>query len=335
MIRRRIFALLSIVAVFSFVIVPTVSAQQSAGYSGGNALKISPVRSDLTIKAGASQTIDVSVQNLTESTANLRAIVNDFIADPNETGQPNIILDETKSAPSHSLKQYVAPIQDVTLAPKEKKTVKVTITIPADAKAGGYFGAVRFAPISASTDKNVTLSASVGSLMLVKVPGDLQEKLSIVSFDIRKDGDVGTFFTSNKDLEAVVRLKNDGNVQVEPFGKILLKKSGKTVAQYEINNTQPRGNVLPDSIRRFNVELDKVGTMGKYTMEGNFGYGTQGQLLSASTSFYVVPVWAIVTGIAIVLLILFLIFGLPRLIKNYNRRIIQKASGTKQPHKKK
>lgn len=333
MIRRRLFAFLSIIAVFSFVVVPTALAQQNSGYTGGNALKISPVRSDLTIQPGATQAVDVSVQNLTDSPATLRAIVNDFIADANETGQPSIILDETKSAPSHSLKQYIAPIAEFSLAAKEKKTVKVQITIPADAKAGGYYGAVRFAPVSASTDKNVTLSASVGSLILVKVPGDIQENLKIASFDVRKDGDPGTFFTDNKSLEGVVRFENSGNIQVEPFGKMLLKKSGKTVAEYEINNTQPRGNVLPDSVRRFSVPLDKVGAMGKYTIEGNFGYGSNGQLLSSTTSFYVVPVWAIIIAVLTILLIVFLVFGLPRIIRNYNRRVIQKANGGVKPKK--
>lgn len=331
MIKRKLLALLSVVTIMSFVFVPVAQAQQSGNYSGGNALKVSPVRSDLTIQPGTSQAVDISVQNLTDTTANLRAIMNDFVADANETGQPSIILDEGKSAPTHSLKQYIAPIADFTLAPKEKKTLKVTVAMPPTVKAGGYFGVVRFAPVSAETDKNVTLAASVGSLILVKVPGDIEEKLSIASLDVRQNDDPGTFFTSNKDLQSVVRFQNSGNVQVEPFGKMLLKKSGKTIAEYEVNNVEPRGNVLPDSIRRFDVPLNKVGSIGKYTVEGNFGYGSNGQLLSASASFYVIPVWAIGISIGVLLLILFLVFGVPRLIRSYNQRIIRKANASGAP----
>ena len=127
-------------------------------------------------------------------------------------------------------------------------------------------------------------------------------------------------------INATVRFQNEGNVQVSPFGKILLKdRGGKILGQYELNTTNPPGNVLPDSIRKFSVPLDKIGKFGQFKIEGNFGYGSNGQLLSASTTFYVVPIWLILAFIALVLFILFLIFGLPRLVRAYNQRILRKA----------
>jgi len=82
----------------------------------------------------------------------------------------------------------------------------------------------------------------------------------------------------------------------------------------------------PDSIRKFTVPLDKVGTFGIFKLDGNFGYGSNGQLLSASTTFYVVPLIAVILFIALVAVMAFLIFGLPRLIRAYNRRIIRQSS---------
>jgi len=332
---RRLKALAAAVPLVLAVVTATltafggnVSAQQTTT-SGGNALKISPVRSDLTIKPGVSQTIDVYVQNLTQTKADLHPIVNDFTVNKgNESGQPDIILNENQSAPTHSLKQYVKAPANFSLQPNEQKDIKVTIAIPATAKAGGYYGAVRFAPVSSNTDKNVTLSASVGSLILVKVPGDIKEQVSVASFDARKGDNASSFFISNKGVNGVVRFDNSGDVQEQPFGKILLKnQSGKVLGSYEINNADPRGNVLPDSIRRFDVSLDKLGSFGKFTIEGNFGYGSNGQLLTATKTFYVVPVYIIVLAVAVILLLLFLIFVVPRLVKAYNRRIVSKATG--------
>jgi hypothetical protein len=60
---------------------------------------------------------------------------------------------------------------------------------------------------------------------------------------------------------------------------------------------------------------------------GNFGYGSNGQLLSGQTTFYVVPVGLIIAVIIVLLLIAFGIFGLPRLIRAYNRSVIRKARG--------
>jgi hypothetical protein len=294
--------------------------------SGGNGLKVSPVRSDLTISPGQTQTVTVTVQNVTSSPADLRVIVNDFVAGKDESGQPAIILDANKFAPSHSLKRYIADIPNVSLKAGEEKGVKVNISIPKDAAGGGYFGAIRFAPASSTTDKNVTLAASVGSLILVRVPGDIKDDLRLVSLDVRRGTSAQVLFTSNKDLKAAARFENKGNVQEQPFGKVVLKKGSKVLQTVEINNTEPRGNVLPDSIRRFEVDLNKVGSFGKYTVQGNFGYGTSGQLLSGQTTFYVIPLALIILAIVLVLVILFLIFVLPRLVRRYNRSVVRKAS---------
>lgn len=308
---------------------PSGGANQGAG-GGANGLRVSPVRPpDIPIKPGESHTINILVSNITNSTTDLQVVVNDFVASPNETGQPTLILDPNQFAPRNSLKRYIQKVPNFTLRAGEQKSIPVTITMPKDATGGGYYGAVRFAPASASNDPNTTVSlaGSVGTLLLVKVPGDIKEQLSVASFDVRHKGSAGSFFTTNKSLSSLVRFQNGGNIQVAPFGKVLLKnRSGKILGSYEVNDTDPRGNVLPDSIRRFEVDLKNVGSYGQYKLEGNFGYGSGGQLLSASTTFYVVPVWMVFGLIALLLLLAFLIFGLPKLIKAYNRRILAQAS---------
>lgn len=310
--------------VVSFVYWPNASAQTTAN---GNGIKVSPVRSDLTIGAGQSKTITMSIQNITSAPAEFQAIINDFVPS-GEAGQPALILDEDKFAPSHSLKRYVAPVPNVTLNPGENKDVKVTINIPKDAAGGGYYGAVRFAPAGEQGGRNVTLSASVGSIILVKVPGDIVNDMKIDSFDVRKgeDGVGGSaFFTSNKDLFAVVRFKNNGNVHEQPFGKIRLKQGDKVIQEIEINNTDPRGNVLPDSVRRFNNKLTKVPMFGKFTVEGNFGYGDNSQLVSGKTTFWVIPLALMVGAVVAIIVLITLIVGLPRAIKRYNQNVIRKA----------
>ncbi len=304
--------------------------------SSGNALKISPVRTELTINPGETKTIDVYVQNITDKDIKLHTIVNDFTAGKDESGTPNIILDENKFAPLRSFKKYVTPIADFSVKPNEQHNVKVSIAVPKDADAGGYYGAVRFEPAGNDTNQNLSLSASVGSLVLVTVPGDLKENANIASLDTRKidpktnKETAGSFFTNGKNLFGAVRVQNTGNIQVQPFGKVLLKKSGKTLASYEINNTSPRGNVLPDSIRKFEFDVSKnVGAFGKYTMEANLGYGSKGELLTATKTFYIVPIPVMIIIGLVLLVILFAIFVLPRMIRSYNRRVVQKATGKK------
>jgi hypothetical protein len=299
--------------------------------SSGNALRVSPVRTDLTIKPGESQTIEVGVTNLTKSTATLHALINDFGAGTDESGTPKIYLDDNSYAPSHGLKRYVDKISDVTVQPGEQKSVKTTIRIPANAAGGGYFGAVRFVPQAGDSSKQLSLSASVASLVLVTVPGNVTEQASISSFNVgRKDGNAATFFTNGKGLQSIIRIKDSGNVQVEPFGKVELRKGGKTLASYEVNNKDPRGSVLPDSIRKFNVDLNnKATSFGKYSLVGYLGYGNKGQLLTASTSFYVVPLPYIIAIVALVIALILAVIIFPRMLKSHDRKLLRKVRGKK------
>lgn len=296
--------------------------------SGGNGLRISPVKSSVTVNPGSSRIVNISVTNVTTEPAVIQGVVNDFYAKKDESGSPAVILDPQAYSSSHSLKRFAKPLGKYSLNPGQTITVPVEINIPANAAGGGYFGAARFYPAAvASTPKsNVSLLSSVGSLILVKVPGDLKELMNLKSFTVAQDGEVGTFFTSNKNLSSVIRIENKGNVHEQPFGKLVVRdRSGKIVFEKEINNQASPNSVLPDSTRKFNIPIDNIKTVGKYKVEGAFGYGASGQLLTGTTSFYYIPKIVIIGAIILIALILFLIFGLPKVIRTYNKRVVRNA----------
>jgi hypothetical protein len=309
-----------------------VLAATNTSSSGPNGYRLYPVRTDLVLNKGSTDIVTVYIQNATSDVENLQTVVDDFEAPTNETGNPALLLNGA-TAPSHSLKQFATVLNPkFTLQPNQQEAVNVEIKIPPNAESGGYYGAVRFAPIGPGGNKNVNLSASVASLILLTVPGNLIQRVYVSGFGVAQGNSTVThaFFFSNKNLNAIVRFKNIGNVQEEPFGKILLKKGTTVLSSVGVNTANPPGNVLPDSIRAFSAKLTKVGWFGKYTIEGNFGYGNKGQLLMAQASFYVIPIAVIIITLLIILFILFLIFGLPRLIRAYNRRVIARASRRQQ-----
>ena len=309
------------------------SLPSAASALGGDGLRVSPVRSDITINPGQSQIVNVYVTNVQTVPASLQAIINDFTASSDESGNPAVIVNPNQYAPTNSLKRFIQPINNVINVPAgQEVTVPVKIVVPIGTAGGGYFGLVRFAPAGniSQPGKNLSLAGSVGSLILLTVPGNIVNKLSIASFDTRVDDSPRTLFYNNKNIDGVVRFNNTGNIQEQPFGKIILKNhAGKELSEVEVNNTSPRGDVLPNSVRKFSLPLTHVGSFGIYTIEGNFGYGSDGQLLSATTTFYIIPVYVIIIFIALVLIILFLIFGLPKFVRGYNRRVIAKASRAK------
>lgn len=335
MTRRKLAALVS-AGMSALVLIITSGAAHAATPSNnpvngnGNAIRISPVRSDLTIAPGSSSTISVFVQNVTNAPATFQPIANDFIADSDESGTPKLLLDGNAAAPTHGLKQFMDVGSDLTLQPQEQKEIRVKISIPANAAGGGYYGAVRILPTS-GIKSQLSLSPSVASLVLVTVPGDIKEQLGISSFNVsNKNGRATNFFTNAKTLQVVTRFNNFGNVQVAPFGKVVLKKSGKTLASAELNNVTPRGVVLPGTIRRFTTDFsNKATTFGKYSIESTLGYGTKGQSLYANTSFYVVPLSYVIVGIVLVIAIIIGIIILPRMLKTHDRKLLKKMRGRK------
>ena len=102
--RRKIFASFGIiVSALAFITASSVPAVAATAGSG-NALRVSPVRTDLEIKPGNSKTIDVYVTNMSSETVTLHPIVNDFVAGSDESGTPNILLDNL-SFPGNALQR--------------------------------------------------------------------------------------------------------------------------------------------------------------------------------------------------------------------------------------
>lgn len=289
-----------------------------------NTLKISPVRRDAEIKPGETKTFKTTVTNLTNTAITVRAIENDFIAG-DERGTPALILDESKYAPSHSLKRYMKPIQNVVIPAKETKVVDVVVSVPKDVKAGGYFGAIRFAPVITGTDGQVNLNASVASLLLVTVPGKVTEKLSLTNFEVQQNGKTGELFGSPDNLNLFARFNNEGGLQEGPFGKIsVVQDDKKVVYEADFNNKDPKDVVLPESARRWDIPLKNIGTFGHYTVSATFTYGKNNQTIQVSKSFWVIPQMMIIAAVVGLLLLIALIVGIVLFLKNYKRRVLRK-----------
>lgn len=299
------------VALLAMIVAAAVSLHTSsvqAAENTANTLKVSPVRSDIEVKPGESKTVKTIVTNLTDAPITVRPITNDFVSG-DERGTPALILDADKYAPTRSLKRYMGELKDVTIPAKKSQSVDVVITIPKDARAGGYFGAVRFAPTTPDSGGQVNLSASVASLILVSVPGNVTEKLSLTDFDIKHNGATGRFFTDPKGLEAAFRFQNSGDIQEGPFGKISVKQGDKVVFETDFNNKTPRDMILPDSARRWEVPLDKIGTFGKYEVFATFTYGKSNQTIEVSRSFWMIP-WSVIIAAIVAVVVLLLVIGL-------------------------
>jgi hypothetical protein len=235
------------------------------------------------------------------------------------------MFNANQSAPVNSFKSIVNPISSVTIQPGQTAQVPVVISVPENAESGGYYGVVRFVSgLSNTNGGNLNLSASVGTLFLVTVPGNLTENLEVVDFSAAHNGSTGRLFINTKKLSIITRLKNTGNIHVAPFGVVTISHGSKVIEEYEFNSTQPRGNILPDSIRKFNDPLKNTSWSGKYTIMANLGYGTSGNLLTMKNTFWVIPLWFLILAVIITLAILigsYFVFRRYKMMKKHSIRV--------------
>jgi hypothetical protein len=297
----------------------------SSGGSPGQGLEISPPVIQLNADPGQTITTQIRVRNVTGGLLIAKGKTDDFGAGTSESGEPKLLLDET-GATRFSLKYWVSGVPDLQLAPQELKTATVTISVPKNAEPGGHFGVVRFTGVPPSLkETGVALSASVGSLILLKVSGAITEKVSLVEFAAGIPGTSKTQFLKKTFFEHgpvgfLVRVKNEGSVHEKAQGSIIVSDTiGKKVMSVAVNSNG--GNVLPDSIRRFEQTLGTKQLFGHYTAKLVLTYAS-GQKLVATTSFWVIP-WKLLllALIGLIVLVWLLKIGLRR----YNEHIIRQA----------
>ncbi len=332
--KQRIFYLLSVFTLLIGVCTQSAAAESTTAGTG-QALEIAPPLVNISANPGASAKSSVKIRDVSAIPLTVSNEINDFTAD-GEDGTPRILTDTTKQSP-YSLKDWIKPIPKLSLKPREIVEVPITITVPSNASPGGYYAVVRFTAQASEPEKSgVSLSASLGALVFLKVNGEAKENLSIVQFATQNDGDKDVKKTNwlfeSSPVQFLQRVKNSGTIHLQPTGQVTVKDAfGKVVATVNVNlsaNTN-NGNVLPDQTRAFISRLDSsvIGNrvlFGHYTADLALTYGSKGKTVTASTAFWVIP-YKLILFIIFAFIVLF--FAFRRGLGRYNEKIIEKSRG--------
>lgn len=300
--NRALVALVVITGLLAMTLAPA-GAQE-----GGSGIQISPTRTEISVLSGEKKSFKLNIKNITPGVITAQASVNDFESD-NESGTPLIIVDPNLKS-DYSIRDFIKDIPDIDLQPNETREVTINIDVTPDTAPGAYFGAIRFAAVPkgrtiSSDERRISLTASVASLVLLQIPGEINEGMKYESLQVLRNGKAGTFFTQPPN-ELLTRLTNTGNSFVQPFGRVVVNKGGKEVHSFEFNfNNRTRGTILPKSSRNFNDSLQNIKGFGKYEVVSNLSFRQGGEVLTQKKTFWVVPVWMLVLlGIVILGLLL-------------------------------
>jgi hypothetical protein len=298
--RGRLALLITTVVTLFGMSMP-VMAQQDQTQKRGSGLSISPTRYDLQVAPGKTDVVKITLRNISGTDIVAKAVVNDFESD-GETGEPRILTDKTKQIPQ-TIRNFLVDVGDVPLKKDENKTFDVNVKVPDNAAPGAYYGVIRYEAVpqtsNGATDGsvNVSLTASVGVVVLLTVPGTIQQQLqtlSVRAFPSTTSRNSSSFFIKTPGAVGIT-LKNLGNGFATPFGTVnVTNMFGKQVYSYQLNTGEPRGVILPNSTRVFKDNIKGIKMPGRYTITANTSYGNGGEIVIAKGTFWYVPVWLIV-----------------------------------------
>lgn len=283
--KYRIFLSLIVLGIISLIVIKLNAQGTPKG------LMVVPSNFELSINPGEEVIKTITLKNLTDSDLEIKANTRNFTAQ-GEEGE--VVL--TSAVSGYSLAQWieVSPKQTA-VAKGQEVTFTFKIRVPKNAEPGGHFGSVVLGtiPNKTLTQTGATISQEIGSLILVKIPGEVTEKATLESFNTDK-----LIYTENQ-VSFDSRVRNESTVHIRPSGTIAIKDIFGHKWVIEANSL----NVLPGAIRKAPTAWTENLLIGQYTAQLSLFYGATNQNLIGQTVFYAFPVKpaAIVLAILIIL----------------------------------
>lgn len=297
----------------AFVLLLTTNQTQAQTAGGGFNIELSPGKINVNIQPGDTFTQTFRIGNYSGADKTLYFYVQDFTV-INEAGTPtffeNDALDE--EAKRFALSQWVQlPYESLTVENNKVVEIDALITVPTDAEAGGHYGA--FFVQTQRPDSEGTAIGSVGriaSLMLINVPGDVEENIDIVNAFTDKS----VYFGDDPEVNFVTMLKNTGNVHGIPVGAFNVS-GGFAARSKSVIFNQDQGAVLPGAPERrieTKFALDSKGgivpPIGKFTIDLVARYGTSNLPLETTIFFWLLPARFIAVSVIVTVLVVFVLW---------------------------
>lgn len=206
------------------------------------------------------------------------------------------------------------------ITPEGSTEIPLTIKVPEEAAPGGHYAAIMIGtkPPTSADSPRVATAQVISSLFFVRIAGDVTEAGSIRSFQSLQK------FIQTPEVSFALRFENKGNVHLQPQGEIVITNMwGRERGVIPINQKTHFGNVLPDSVRRFEFTWSgdfAFSDIGRYQAVVTLGYGRdQRTFITRETSFWLVPVKPVlIILVSVIGSVLFVVW----MIRMYVRRML-------------
>lgn len=321
---RSTYRNISILPILILILVSIFIAAPANAQTNSISVTLTPPIFQVTIGPGESWTSVLKVVNSNAYDETYYTQVVDMQAN-GENGQskftPLIATQDPALALSELARWVEIDPKPVFIKAGTSVSVPFTVRIPQNAEPGGHYAAILVGTqpmATSSTGSLMKISTYVSSLMFVRIKGEVIEAGRIREFSSDKD------LYQEPKADFRLRFESTGNTHLKPQGDVTIYNMwGKERGKVLINQDANFGNVLPNSVRRFEFSWDgdkNVFDIGRYSAVVTLAYGEEGKKsVSATTYFWVVPIVPVSITLGVVILFVLI---LSWFIRRYVRRAL-------------
>lgn len=259
-------------AVVSFSLIAALVAHPqtaSAQNAPDRRLKIYPLRTELSIKAGTAYKGTFTLENTGSKPLTVELSSEEFD-----------VVDETYDylfLPDSSISEWVYfGTTTVELAPKAKYSVGYVVNVPIGTEPGGAYISL-FGASLPNQDSSIESVDRVGSLLYITVPGDISKTGSLLSFS--------SPFIGFSETPWSATLRNSGTAHFNSEYRV----ETKTLWGTPVSSQESTSLILPRSVRLIQGSLPQPTWLGLYTVNYSIPLGDNGTAVGSRPYLFLPP----------------------------------------------
>ncbi len=299
---------ISTIVLASFFTKTTVFAQTES--NSNIALTAIPPRlgenGELKVAPGEKLQVQLRVKNISAQPISTVTKAIDFII--GEDGETPIAVDSNVSNRWSLSKWLTITPTESSIAPKQTAGFNVLIEVPKDALPGGHYAMILHQPqvsknpFTINNNSESSIEQRVGTLLYVIVDGAVNEEAYLHNFTVPN-------FTEYGPVNFSYTVENNSDVHIAPQMNIeIFSLFNKKVDTIKVS---PK-NIFPLTSRNFSAQWNRVWGAGYYKAKLTMSYGSQGAIVVANATFWLLPIKLIIAGLVTILIIVILTISIKK-----------------------
>jgi len=278
---------------------------------------------DNSLKAAPGEKIQVQlrVRNISDQPVSVVTSAKDFILDVD--GETPVSIDDSSSNRWSLASWLTITPTEHNIASKSTVGINVLIEVPEDALPGGHYAMVLHEPGETansdefSVDKNngsgAAINQRVGTLLYVVVEGPINEEAYVRDFSFPG-------FTEYGPVPFDFSVENNSDIHITPQMSVeifnLFNQKIETIAV-------DAKNIFPLSSRDFTGQWDRVWGWGYYKAKLTMSYGSEGSIVVANTTFWLLPLKVVLSAIILLMILIIITYSIKRHL-NHRKEMSEK-----------